>query len=134
MARRSIAGICLENGKLFIARRLPGGDLGGKWEFPGGKLEAGETDADALAREFTEELDVSIKTGPLLGAASFEHNGKEHTVNAYRVFFENHNVVLTEHSEYRWAGIADIETLEFAGSDRKLLSAIQETLKAELKD
>ncbi|MDR2110325.1 MAG: NUDIX domain-containing protein, partial [Spirochaetaceae bacterium] len=50
--RRSVAGIAVEGGRFFIAQRIPGGDLGGKWEFPGGKVEEGETDAEALIREY----------------------------------------------------------------------------------
>jgi 8-oxo-dGTP diphosphatase len=112
-------------GRLFIARRLPGGDGGGKWEFPGGKVEENESDEEALAREYREELGVTVRTGPRLGAASFEHNGKAYTLTAYRVFFDPAAVVLNEHSQWQWASWGEIEKLDFVESDLRLLPSLK---------
>jgi 8-oxo-dGTP diphosphatase len=128
--RVSVAGIAIEGQRLFIARRKPGGDLGGKWEFPGGKAEQGESDEAALIREFQEEFGASIRTGPFLGAAVFEHHGSAYDLHAYRIFFEGKELRPLEHSEWRWAGMEELETLDFAGSDRLLFPA----LKAYLED
>ncbi|MDR3170242.1 MAG: NUDIX domain-containing protein [Treponema sp.] len=124
---RSVAGITVEQGKLFIARRRPGGDMGEKWEFPGGKVESGETDEEALIREYAEELGVPITTGPLLGTISFEHRGTRY-LYAYQVYFEAHNFTLSEHTEWRWAGLEALEELDFAGSDRQLLPLLKARL------
>jgi 8-oxo-dGTP diphosphatase len=83
----SVAGIAIEQGKVFIARRKPGGDLGEKWEFPGGKVEEGEADADALRREYFEEFGVAVETGPLLAHSEFFHQEQKFLLNAYRIFF-----------------------------------------------
>lgn len=120
VSKKSVAGIAIDKGKLFIARRKPGGALGEKWEFPGGKVEPEETDEAALIREYQEELGVPVTIGPLLGEASFEYHGL-HRVYAYRVYLSGHDFTLAEHTEWRWAGLAEIEQLEFADSDRKLL-------------
>jgi 8-oxo-dGTP diphosphatase len=122
--QQSVAGIAIEQGKVFIARRKPGGALGGKWEFPGGKVEPGEQDEEALVREYAEELGVSVKPGPLIGSGSFEHRGV-HILHAYRVYFEDYPVSLSEHTEWRWATFAEIQALDFAPSDRKLFPALQ---------
>jgi 8-oxo-dGTP diphosphatase len=127
----SVAGIVIEQGKLFIARRMASGDLGEKWEFPGGKVKNGETDVDALIREYFEEFGVPIKVGPLLAGAEFVHNNKNFRLKAYRVLFISRNFTLTEHSEWRWAALSEIETLDFAGSDRRLLPALQAYLERE---
>jgi 8-oxo-dGTP diphosphatase len=124
-ARVSVAGIAVEGGKLFIARRKAGGDLGGKWEFPGGKAEEGECDEDALVREYDEEFSVPVRVGSLLGSVSFEHRGQSRTLNAYRIHFLDTGFTLAEHIEWRWAGIEEIETLDFAPSDLKLLPALK---------
>ncbi|MDR1059439.1 MAG: NUDIX domain-containing protein, partial [Treponema sp.] len=84
----SVAGVAIEGGRLFIARRKEGGDLGGRWEFPGGKVEPGEGDGEALVREYQEELGVPIEVGPFLSSASFTHRGKEYALHAYRVFLK----------------------------------------------
>jgi 8-oxo-dGTP diphosphatase len=128
---RSVAGIAVREKKFFIARRLPGGDLGGKWEFPGGKAEEGETDEAALRREYREEFDAAVETGPLLASASFEHRGHTFRLNAYRVFFTGGQLRLTEHTEWRWASLDAIEKLDFADSDRKLFSALQSYLEQQ---
>jgi 8-oxo-dGTP diphosphatase len=119
--RRSVAGIAREGDKILIARRLPTGDLGNKWEFPGGKVEEGETDGEALVREYDEEFGVAVLPGPFLASASFVHNGKTYSLNAYEVRQQSLDFTLREHSAWRWAELADIEGLDFADSDRKLL-------------
>lgn len=130
MERRSVAGIAIKDGGLLIAKRKPGGDLGGKWEFPGGKAEEGESDRAALTREYQEEFGIAIETGPLLARSSFVHKGHTFCLNAYRVFFNSGEpeLCLKEHTCWRWAAIAEIEQLDFAASDRGLLPGLQSYL------
>jgi 8-oxo-dGTP diphosphatase len=123
--RLSVAGIVWDQGRVFIAQRSGGGDMGDKWEFPGGKVEEGETDKEALVREYLEEFAVSITVGPLLGSADFEHRGIPRRVNAYRVDFVSRNFILSEHSRWRWAAFDEIEQLDFVDSDRRLLPALK---------
>jgi 8-oxo-dGTP diphosphatase len=123
--KRSVAGIGFEKGRLFIARRKSGGDLGGKWEFPGGKVEEGESDEQALVREYLEEFNVPITTGSKLAEAEFEHKGEKFILNGYRVYLSSQKFTLTEHSDWRWAPPEEIEGLDFADSDRTLLPAIK---------
>jgi 8-oxo-dGTP diphosphatase len=127
----SVAGIALEGGKVFIARRPPGGDLGEKWEFPGGKVEDGETEEEALIREYREELGVPIRSGPLLGSASFEHQGKTRTLRAYRVYFTSHNFTLAEHSQWDWVSPEILGGPDFAGSDALLIPCLKDYLERE---
>jgi 8-oxo-dGTP diphosphatase len=123
--RRSVAGIAMEGGKLFIAQRIAGGSQGGKWEFPGGKTEEGESDEAAMIREYEEEFSVPVKVGSLLGSAPFEHNGITCTLNAYRIHFLSTGFKLAEHTEWRWASIEEIEKMDFVPSDRKLLPVLK---------
>ncbi|MDR1287419.1 MAG: NUDIX domain-containing protein [Treponema sp.] len=116
----SVAGIARRGRLIFIARRKEGGDLGGKWEFPGGKAEEGESDRDALLREFREEFAAAVTVGPFLGSAVFSHRGAERTLRAYEVCFEGADFILREHTEWRWADLEEIKKLDFAGSDQKL--------------
>ncbi|GHV87929.1 NUDIX hydrolase [Spirochaetia bacterium] len=124
-ARVSVAGIAVEGKKLFVARRVPGGDLGEKWEFPGGKAEEGETDEEALVREFQEEFGIRVTVGPLLASAVFEHRGQSLTLHAYLITLSSHDFTLSEHTEWDWVTIEGIEQLDFAGSDLKLLPALK---------
>lgn len=60
---RVVGGVAMWQGRVFLAQRPPGGEHGGLWEFPGGKVEGGETDGEALARELAEELSAEVAVG-----------------------------------------------------------------------
>ena len=130
MARRgeSVAGIAFHGTHVFVARRSPGGDLGEKWEFPGGKVEGGETGEDAVRREFFEEFGLAVEAGAFIGVSSFEHGGIIFNLRAYRVFFDGNllrTVKLKEHTEWRWASFEEIKTMDFAESDCSLFPALE---------
>lgn len=118
---RSVAGIVVKEGKFLVARRLPGGAMSEKWEFPGGKVEPGETEQEALQREFAEEFSVGVRIGDPVARANFEHCGRSIELGAFQVFLNSEIFVLTEHTEWRWARFEEIVSLDFADSDRKLL-------------
>jgi 8-oxo-dGTP diphosphatase len=128
----SVAAIAVCAGKLFIARRIPGGDMGGRWEFPGGKTEDSEEPKTALAREMAEEFGVPVTVGAKIASGSFTHNGQIRTLDGYLVHIADYHFALTEHTEWRWASIAEIETLqtaaEFTPSDYALLPQIKNFL------
>ncbi|HOX13963.1 MAG TPA: (deoxy)nucleoside triphosphate pyrophosphohydrolase [Spirochaetia bacterium] len=117
----SVAGIALRNGLVFVARRRPGGSMGGKWEFPGGKLEPGETPEETLVREFREELGLEVRPGALLGESEFENEGVRFRLRAYRVEFDGEPSFLAEHQDVRWLSRTELEDLDLAPSDRSLL-------------
>jgi 8-oxo-dGTP diphosphatase len=121
----SVAGIVIEGKRVLIARRLPGGDLGGKWEFPGGKAEEGESPQEALIREYDEEFGVSVRVGDFLGESSFERRGQRRLLGAYRVEPLSKEFHLADHAEWRWASLEEIGALDFAPSDRGLLPLLQ---------
>jgi 8-oxo-dGTP diphosphatase len=122
---RSVAGIARRGGKYFVGRRAMGGAMGGRWEFPGGKVEEGESDAEALRREWQEEFGIPITVGAALAAARFEHKGRSYELTAYEVSFEGEPAFLAEHSEWAWMGLEALEALEFADSDRRLLAGLK---------
>ena len=121
---RSIAGIAIRDSRVFVARRHPGGDMGGKWEFPGGKCEEGEDSASTAVREFEEEFGLSIVAGSVIGKSSFMNNGKAYELAAIMVSFDGNPAFLREHLEYRWVGAEELLTLDLADSDRSLLTFV----------
>jgi len=122
--QRSVAGVAIRDRKIFVAQRKAGGSMGERWEFPGGKVEAGERDEDALVREFQEELELSITVGPLIGKTSFVHNGVMRELYAYEVSFSGEPSSLHEHLQVRWVSLPELNTLRFADSDGKIVGAI----------
>ncbi|MGO8694536.1 MAG: (deoxy)nucleoside triphosphate pyrophosphohydrolase [Rectinemataceae bacterium] len=123
---RSVAGVLLRNGKVFVARRAPGGSMGRRWEFPGGKVEAGESDEEALEREFLEEFNAKVSARRLLGETSFLHHGVKRTLAAWLVELDPLSKLLPrEHVELRWMSKAELRGLDFADSDRKLIDFVE---------
>ncbi len=121
--KTSVAGISLRDGKYFIARRLPVGEMGGRWEFPGGKVEPGESREEALRREYDEEFGVAIRVRLPICEVPFRHGRSDFRLWAYWVdiIAPDGQFTLTEHSESRWASLDEILELDFADSDRKIL-------------
>ncbi len=121
MKKVSIACIAYENGKIFIARRNPTGQMGDRWEFPGGKVEAGESDQDSIVRELQEEFGITVSVGEKIGETNFKHCGDDFSLHAYFVKFPhdgiNERFTLTEHSDYKWVELAEIPELNFVDSD-----------------
>lgn len=120
--KQSIAGIILSNGTFLIGLRLAGGEMGNRWEFPGGKVDPGETPEIAILREFQEELGVSVSIGKPLTSVEFTNRGGLVELLAYQIFLpEGQNILLSEHSEIKWATLDEIEKLDFVDSDRLLI-------------
>ena len=112
------AGILEENGKVLIARRKPGKHMGGKWEFPGGKIEPGESPEQALTRELEEELTVRAHVGELLCTTSYEGHGVSLELLVYRVMGFEGVPALREHQEMRWVSPEELSAFDLADSDR----------------
>ncbi|EID85458.1 ADP-ribose pyrophosphatase [Treponema sp. JC4] len=127
---RSIACIDIRDGKVFLAKRQNTGDMGGRWEFPGGKIDAGEDFVTAIKREMNEEFGVEVEVFEKLCEVSFEHKGKECFVDAFRVHFAEDGLsrrfTLTEHTDYKWEDFNKIPELNFVDSDLKIYAKLKE--------
>ena len=121
MAKTSIACIAFDGEKILIAHRNPTGQMGGRWEFPGGKVEEGASDPVAILREVEEEFGVNGNVGEKITETFFMHNGSQIALHAYEIKVPHDGIaqkyVLTEHTEYKWALPAEIPTLNFVDSD-----------------
>ncbi|MFO7780139.1 MAG: (deoxy)nucleoside triphosphate pyrophosphohydrolase [Spirochaetia bacterium] len=126
--RRSVAGIAWQGGRLFLARRKPGGVNSRLWEFPGGKVDAGESPPESLAREFFEELGVAITVGELLATGSFRHRNIDFRLEAYRINFASTDFQLHEHEETGWFTPEEAATLPLVPSDRDILPELRRNL------
>lgn len=98
--------------------------MGGKWEFPGGKLESGEHVADAAIREFDEEFGLAITVGTMVGQSTFQNNGKHYELAALLVSFDGEPMELCEHDEVRWVDAVELNTLDLSDSDRSLVTFV----------
>ena len=120
--KQSIAGIIHKDGKFLIGHRLPTGEMGSRWEFPGGKVDEGETPEQAIVREFREEMNVSVIPGKLLASVKFTNKHGPVELLAYLIDIPStEGLALTEHTEIDWATLDELEALPFVDSDRLLI-------------
>ena len=119
-----VAGLLFEDGKFLIAQRHPRDSNGGKWEFPGGKVEAGETYIQALERELHEELSIRVKVNGLIGVHEFETTRARYKLTLYGCKRISGNIRLTEHSDFAWIKESDIDNYQFLSGDEPFLAKI----------
>ena len=129
----SIACIITDKDKILIALRNPVGDMGNRWEFPGGKVDPGETDEISIVREMREEFGVVAKPGEKITSNSFIHKGKECYLNAYFVSLEHDGIekpfILTEHQAYKWVYPDEIPVDNCVDSDLKILPYVLKAIE-----
>ena len=132
----SIACIAFDGKKVLIARRNQTGDMGGRWEFPGGKIDGDESDEEAIVREMREEFGITVTVGEQIAEAEFKHNGTVSALRAYVITVPHDGIAtpytLTEHTEYRWASVAEIPLLHFVDSDLLLYPQVVRYLAGAL--
>jgi len=122
---RVVAAVVVREGRVLVAQRAPHMPIAGAWEFPGGKVERGEDDREALAREIREELGVEVSVGRLVGE-SRHHDGRRwlHLV-AYRCDLVAGEPVAVEHTRVEWSRPEDLDRYGFAPADVPLLDAVR---------
>lgn len=111
------AAVIEKNGKVLIARRKPGDALAGKWEFPGGKLEPGETPEECLRRELMEEFCVDTKIGAFICASRFEYKHLPIELLAYRAEHLAGEFKLNDHDRMAWVAPAELPNYDFCSAD-----------------
>lgn len=118
------AAIIQKDQKIFIARRSANKHLAGYWEFPGGKIENGETDEECLSRELKEELSIVVNVQDFFMENKHDYGQKEIILKAYFCEFISGEIILTDHDQYAWVDRSELESFEFAPADVPFIKAI----------
>ena len=116
-----VAALIKRDGKILIAKRKTGSEFSyGKWEFPGGKVEAHETEHEAIEREIKEEFDVTIKSNAFIANVIMEYPSKVINLKLYDCTYISGEFNLHDHFEYRFVDIDDLLDYELCDGDRLL--------------
>ena len=119
------AGVIWKDGKFLITLRPPKGLLGGLWEFPGGKLEEGETLEACLKREIDEELAINVRVEKKLISVKHAYTHFKITLHVFECFYESGTLEPRECDDYRWITADQLDDFAFPGADRKVIAEIK---------
>lgn len=118
-----------ENGETIIFATQRGyGDFKGGWEFPGGKIESGETPQEALKREIIEELDTEVSVGELMDTVEYDYPQFHLSMDCFWCQIVRGNLVLKEHEAARWLTKDELNNVERLPADITLIEKIRNLL------
>ena len=121
-----VAGVIFRGGRVLVARRARG-ELSGKWEFPGGKVEPGEEPRASLRRELQEELSINVSVGPMVCTYRFDYPGFPIVLNVFLCTrWEGAPKAGDDHSELVWVSPRELEAVDLADADRKAAERVMQ--------
>ena len=122
---RVVAAVIKDGDRIFATARGYG-DFKGGWEFPGGKIEPGETPQEALAREIKEELDTEISVGDLINTVEYDYPKFHLSMDCFWCSIISGNLVLKEAEDAKWLTRDTIDSVAWLPADKGLVEKIKE--------
>lgn len=119
-----VAAVIKRNDQIFASQRGYGEFKDG-WEFPGGKIENGESPKDALIREIKEELNTTIEVKDLIMTVEYDYPNFHLKMHCFWAKVLDGKLILKEHEAAKWLGIEELESVEWLPADRILIDKIK---------
>ena len=111
------AAVMIKDLRILIAKRKADDKLGNKWEFPGGKVEDGESPEDCLKREMKEEFQIDVSVGEYLGENVYHYRHGSIKLLAFRTHWYRGSISANYHDDFRWVTLDEISSYDFAPAD-----------------
>ena len=124
-----VAALVIDADGRVLAVKCPEHKHGGGWEFPGGKIEPGETPQSAVGREIAEELGVHVSVGELLHTVEWDYPAFHLSMQCYVCSMGKENLQLREHTDYRWLSAAALNSVDWLPADVDVLPHVAKLLK-----
>lgn len=119
-----VAAVIEENSRVFATQRGYG-EFKDWWEFPGGKIEAGETPQQALLREIREELDTEIEVGDRIGTIEMDYPEFHLSMQCFHCRVKDGHLTLKEHEAAKWLNRAAIDSVKWLPADREVANILK---------
>ena len=129
MKTKHVVAAIIRDGDKILSTMRGHGEYRGFWEFPGGKVEEGETPEEAVAREIKEELDAEIEVGELLTVVEFDYPDFHLSMSCFWASLkEGSSITLLEHDAAKWLTLEDIDSVGWLPADEDVIKAIKASL------
>lgn len=119
-----VAAVIKYNDLYLVVQRPHKGEVGGKWEFPGGKIEPGETQQASLTREIKEELSLELTTMTYLSSHNHSYQSFDLSIHFYVCPIAHQDIELKEHIDFQWLQKSQLKFVDFADADKPIISLI----------
>ena len=119
-----VAAIIYKDGEYFATQRGYG-EFEGMWEFPGGKIEPGESSESALKREIQEELGIDITINKFLCTTDYDYPSFHLTMHCYLCCVESGEIELREHKSARWLTVELLDSVEWLPADKEVIDKLK---------
>ena len=127
----NVVAAVIRNGETVYATQRGYGEFKDGWEFPGGKIEAGETPEEALKREIREELGIEISVGELIDPVEYDYPEFHLRMQCFWTEISGGEIELREHEAARWLNADELNDVEWLPADLELVEKIRKTLEDE---
>ena len=128
MKRIEVVAAVIRQGSRIFATQRGYGDFKDWWEFPGGKMEPGESPQEALLREIREELDAEVEVGELLRTVEYDYPAFHLTLHCFWCTLAGETLRLNEHEAARWLSAAELGSVRWLPADEELMPLIADFL------
>ncbi|HIU84046.1 MAG TPA: 8-oxo-dGTP diphosphatase MutT [Candidatus Aphodousia gallistercoris] len=123
-----VVAAVIRHGDQIFATQRGYGEFEGGWEFPGGKMEPGETPQEALVREIEEELDTEIEVGDLIETVEYDYPSFHLTMHCFFCSIKSGHLVLKEHEAAKWLTKETLDSVAWLPADQGIIEKIRQAL------